>query len=580
MRIFSKWLTAPLSTVLLASACLAQGSSGAPTGAPGGGPPSGSQGPGSNSPGGGPSANQGAGSGGGFSIEAEILAYKALQSDSEAIACDIAGFLVIPQTGALSPNGPSSTPMRIGCQPPGLMAGTITSGQITAGSVAKEGQRQGTTMTGATLTGATVEQATVTEVSPPARVPQGVIIVSSAGTTLANFQIWRMDMAIMTQLKTRAADYQCPSQEAEHTLSLATGIDVAQQAVTLVQSTLGLFASNESATGVPGTIQDQALMDSVGRQLRNLGVSVLMPDTYGPFTFTGVDYDSSPFFQNIAILVRSRICLQQYLKQPANQVDSKKLSDDTKALKSNLDKQQADQDLIDQGKVAGKALADKFSEIATLKDEAEKLKSTIKENTEKQNRASNVTSLIASIDSFISSLTATTPSPASPNPSASSPNPASTNPSATNPTSQMPGGQQAPPSQPNNSPPPISAVLAADGLARELGITADGKSDGKSIFQHVLWLKALESGGLVTTHSNILGSKVFFSGGAVATYALFSLNGRLSCSGNLFDYGGFIRDKDFPSKFRNQDLDPRRHLIFLRGGCASPDEVGSGASQK
>jgi len=60
-----------------------------------------------------------------------------------------------------------------------------------------------------------------------------------------------------------------------------------------------------------------------------------------------------------------------------------------------------------------------------------------------------------------------------------------------------------------------------------LGITANGKSDGKSLFQHILWLKALELGGLLTTHSNIFGSKVFFRRGIGATCALFSLNGRL-----------------------------------------------------
>jgi hypothetical protein len=109
-------------------------------------------------------------------------------------------------------------------------------------------------------------------------------------------------------------------------------------------------------------------------------------------------------------------------------------------------------------------------------------------------------------------------------------------------------------------------------LARELGIKADGTGGADSIWQHVLWLKALESGGSLTTHSNIFGSKVFFSGGAVATYALFSLNGHLSCSGNVYDYGGYLRAKDFSAGFRRPDIDPTKQLIFLRGGCASPDE--------
>lgn len=54
----------------------------------------------------------------------------------------------------------------------------------------------------------------------------------------------------------------------------------------------------------------------------------------------------------------------------------------------------------------------------------------------------------------------------------------------------------------------------------------------------VLAVKALESGGALITTANIFGSKVHFSGGAIATYALFGLEGSLECSGNVFDYGG------------------------------------------
>ncbi len=81
---------------------------------------------------------------------------------------------------------------------------------------------------------------------------------------------------------------------------------------------------------------------------------------------------------------------------------------------------------------------------------------------------------------------------------------------------------------PNSAaPPPIATVLAADGLARAIGVKPDGSGPVEE--WHVLWLKALESGGSVITKSNLLGSKVFFSGGAVATYALFSLDGKVTC---------------------------------------------------
>jgi hypothetical protein len=93
-------------------------------------------------------------------------------------------------------------------------------------------------------------------------------------------------------------------------------------------------------------------------------------------------------------------------------------------------------------------------------------------------------------------------------------------------------------------------------------------------------LRPLESGGSLITHKNIFGSKVYFSGGAVATYALYTLNGRLSCSGNVYDYGGYFRAKDVAHLFRNADIDPTKQLLFLRGGCSLPDEVGGSPGQK
>jgi hypothetical protein len=86
---------------------------------------------------------------------------------------------------------------------------------------------------------------------------------------------------------------------------------------------------------------------------------------------------------------------------------------------------------------------------------------------------------------------------------------------------------------------------------------------------HLLSLKAVESGGGLTTESNIFGSEVYFSGGAVATYGLFRFDGSLSCSGNVMAYRGLVRAKDFPDKFQITDVDPRKQLIYLRGGCAA-----------
>jgi hypothetical protein len=54
----------------------------------------------------------------------------------------------------------------------------------------------------------------------------------------------------------------------------------------------------------------------------------------------------------------------------------------------------------------------------------------------------------------------------------------------------------------------------------------------------------------------------------VATYALFQINGNMSCSGNVYDYDGYIREKNFNKRFRQPDIHPDKQMIFFRGRCS------------
>jgi hypothetical protein len=525
-----------------------------------------SPGPSSNAPGPGPSANNSP-SGGGqgtLAIEAEILAYKGLQSDGEAIACDLAGFLMSPQSAGLTPNGPVEQRVASPCAS-GSPGQRVTRGQLNGGSVSSAkltgGKLEGNTASGANLTDAVVTGATLTNVMVSGPSIQGVVVLSSSGTTLANFQSWRMDMSLMRQLQIRAADFKCPSVDREKTLGIA-GLDAATEAVALVQSVLGLFASNESAAGLIGTIQDQALMNVVSRQLRALNVPVLMPDTYSPYTLGGVDFKNSPFLSSLGLLMRCRVCLQAILRDPAFQVDKAALDALTAKRKSDADKLQTDQDQIAKGQLPNDQLQAKQTEVSQLKQQIQQADQEIGSRTAVQAQANDVSGLVATIDMFLASLTGGAPPPSAGNQQSNYQN------------TQPPASNQLninAPSPAASAPPPIASVLAADGLAQELGVGVDGAVPAESIWQHVLILKALESGGSQITHSNIFGSKVFFSGGAVASYSLFTLNGHLSCSGNVYDYGGYLRAEDFARAFRSPDIDPSKQLIFVRGGCSVPD---------
>jgi hypothetical protein len=61
----------------------------------------------------------------------------------------------------------------------------------------------------------------------------------------------------------------------------------------------------------------------------------------------------------------------------------------------------------------------------------------------------------------------------------------------------------------------------------------------------LLAVHALESGGSQLTKSNLfLGSRYYFSGGAVASFYLYTFDGKLQCSGASYGYRGSIREKD------------------------------------
>jgi hypothetical protein len=511
-----------LVILMLAAACFGQ----TPP-APGGGSPQGTA-----------AAPPAGGGAGGFSIEAEILAYKALESDSEAIACEVAWLLIASEGARLNNNDALKPPCRFS---------------------RPDGERG-----------------------------PGVLIVSSATTVLANYQIWRVNMVIVTELLAQAKGV-CPPEPQPKTLAF---LPDATSAITLIQSTLQLFASNESVTGVTGTIQDQALMNDVARQLRYLNFPVLMPDTYYPHNFGGIDYAKSPFLSKFKDLITERVRLGGCINTLVDRILK------VTKVQDQLVKAQNDFDAADKAKqeaeIALKAAPDKEKEKA--RDVAAAKLSAAQINLDKAKRnaepfggsqsaldlaikrtnieLNRVQSVVASIDGFVATVTGGTPPlpPSGPTQAtgAAAPSPGTATPGATTPgttqTPTTPPGGPAPAS--GSSTPPIVAILWADGLAREIGVNTDGAwNDTYEPKWSVLALKALESGGSLINEANIFGTRVRFSGGAVATYSLFGLDkGRLFCSGDFFDYGGYIRAKDFAKKFTD-DIDPTRHLIYKRPGA-------------
>jgi hypothetical protein len=210
----------------------------------------------------------------GFSIESEMLTYRALESNSAAVGCDVAAFL--SGTEVNFAEGPTGS----NCQ---VKAGTGTS--------------------------------------------QSVIITPFASAAFEDFRLWRVEMELMHELRDRAAPL-CP--EAGRGLAttaaksaIAAVVPGGSAFMPMVQSLLGSLSAPPGSTPVVGTIQDQAFMDGVARELRRLNVTVVMPSAYTPFLLSAPASKESPFISGLVKLLDLRSCL---VRQPANGPDPGNIS--------------------------------------------------------------------------------------------------------------------------------------------------------------------------------------------------------------------------------------------------------------
>ena len=219
-----------------------------------------------------------------YSIEAEIFAYKSLQMNGQTIGADVAGlFTARPAATSLAESTSTSIP-----QP-----STTTS---TSGS-----------------------EATTASSSSSRQPKPGIVIVPSVSVILPAFQLWRANMLVVqnflnqaTKILPSTSSAGCPAQSVTGTgapsfAAYATGVT---QAVGAIQSILSLFASNQSITEFPGTIQDQALMSAVARALRVNKIQVLAPDIFAPWTIDGTTRPDSPFISKLTELITTHSRLQ------------------------------------------------------------------------------------------------------------------------------------------------------------------------------------------------------------------------------------------------------------------------------
>jgi hypothetical protein len=472
---------------------------------------------------------------------------------------------------------------------------------------------------------------------------RNLILVPSSSTAVPAFQIWRSHMVIVHNFLNQAHNLLkdgdgCPTVQraGEAPPSFAAYTTAIGQGVTALQSILSLFASSQSVNEFTGTIQDQALMLAVARELKKSGATVLTPDIYGPSTIAMIDPSSYPFISILGTLIDQHSALQKayvcnaVAATAAGQIQQAEIARETDYAKlaklGSADAAKAQPILDDIATQAGMLAflrqriglsADDLTQINTDEEgitrqgqivgnltgdptgKATALTATHSFDVDISNRempvitqvnlkVAQIMSLVTGIESYLAGLTggSITLTP----PTAPSAPTGSTTPATSTPTqgAAQPGGAQqggaggtgngngtgpgTTPSQSNpsssSSAPTIVTVLQADGLAARMGFTvaADYSVSSAQLDQWgLVWLKALESGGAIINEATILGSHPYFGGGAVSGYALYQLNGDLVCSANVASYGGYVKAKDFP---RLAATDNAVRSIVIGGNCA------------
>jgi hypothetical protein len=331
-------------------------------------------------------------------------------------------------------------------------------------------------------------------------------------------------MATMDRLQNIAEALGCPTKQSKgatsSAASTAASMTPAGPPIALAQSVLAMMATEQSTSSVVGTIHDQAFMDGVGRELEELSVPVLMPSAFTPYSFSMLDKSDSPFLASLDRTMKARGCLEG------------------KAADSSAKNQKSDQ-------------------TAEGSPSQKSNQTTGNANTERIQQA------ISEINAFLDSLTKS-PAPATKSTNPQAANPAAGSASPQNSEEGQGGVVTAAPPLPSH----LGAVLLADGLAVKLGVDPDtGTLSDDVASLHILLVRALESGGSVNRYSNILRTKITYSGGSVGTYALFTMDGDLECSGNVYEFGGSLKGKNFPTALRNYNPDPARQMVFLRHSC-------------
>jgi hypothetical protein len=378
---------------------------------------------------------------------------------------------------------------------------------------------------------------------------RGKIVVVGTSTDIAAIVQWRIVLSQASILKQRLETlttalrainkptYAHAPKKAPVKLGagfIAGPADVA----TLIQTLGSITAVNETLSTASGALNDATLISLIAQGIQ--GASVYIPSVYPPHLMTYSDLSSTLIGEILTQLEAAR---------------RDAIAESTGYLQALQDAQI----VVTTGKVGNIFTDQEIDAAGALAEKATSINAL----------ANAVTLASTAVDGFETSLftgqgyspsnagqpnnpaqTPSQPAPAAP----ALPAPVPAPPLAPvvppqNPAQQSQGQTQQPATPSGTT---LQQILAADLLLHDI------ISDPDKLHRlQLLSVHALESGGGQLTKSNLfLGSRIYFSGGAVASFSLYDADGTRECSGVGYGYKGYIREKDIESVLSDETPAP------------------------
>jgi len=139
--------------------------------------------------------------------------------------------------------------------------------------------------------------------------PVGVVVVAGDSSALSEFQLWRTDISTMDMLTLRANHYCAPGAGTRAATTLGGTIMSMFPESQAAEFAASLLSATAETSPLEGNILDRTLVDDVAGHLRALGIDVVIPDNYMPYSLTAIDANHSPFLTKYVALIKARECV-------------------------------------------------------------------------------------------------------------------------------------------------------------------------------------------------------------------------------------------------------------------------------